>query len=119
MIRMHKHSFLSLLLVFVMKCYVKMHCSLPDDSYCCLLPSPMCLLHMLICTCLNSSPIACLPSSVLCWCLLCLFWWMQLCLFFVCSNCVMCGCSQLKVSTVAISTFQDCMFGPGYIKVQW
>ena len=34
-------------------------------SYCCLLLSPVCMIHLLICTCLNSSPIACLPSSVL------------------------------------------------------
>ena len=31
---------------------------------------PICLPHLLICTCLISSPIACPPTYVLCWCLL-------------------------------------------------
>jgi len=51
-----------------------MNCSLPHNAYCCSLPSLMCMLHLLICTCINSSPIACPPSSVLCWCLLCFLW---------------------------------------------
>jgi len=55
-----------------------MSCSLPHNHYCCLLPSTVCLPHLLICTCLISSPIACPPSSVLCWCLLGLF-----CFFFI------------------------------------
>jgi len=37
---LYKHCFLPLLLVFVMECCVKMHCSLPHNLYCCLLPSP-------------------------------------------------------------------------------
>ena len=45
-------------------------CTLPHKNYCCLLSSPVSLPHLLICTCLISSPIACPPSSVLCWCLL-------------------------------------------------
>jgi len=53
-------------LAFVLKCCV----------YCIALSlitllSPMCMIHMLICTWLNSSPIACPPSSVLCKWLLC------------------------------------------------
>jgi len=68
---MYKHRFLPVLLVFVIKC-VKMYFSLPHDPYRCLLPSPVCLHHLLICTCINSSPIACPPSSVLLrWCILC------------------------------------------------
>ena len=59
--------------VFAMKCCTKMPCPLPHNHYCCLLPSPVCLPHLLICTCLISSPIACPPLSVLCWCLLCIF----------------------------------------------
>jgi len=66
-VHMYEHCFLPLLPVFVLKCCVKLHCSLPHNPYCCSLPSPMCLLHLLICTCLNSSPIACPPSSVLSW----------------------------------------------------
>jgi len=69
MICMYKHCFLPMLLVFAMKYCIKMPCSLPHNHYCCLLPSPACLTHLLICTCLNSSPIACPPSSVLCRCL--------------------------------------------------
>jgi len=34
--------------------------------YCCLLLSPVCMIHLLICAHLTSSPIACPPSSVLC-----------------------------------------------------
>ena len=55
---------------FAMKCCTKMPCPLPHNHYCCLLSSPICLPHLLICTCLISSPIACPPSSVLCCCLL-------------------------------------------------
>ena len=69
----YKHCFLPMLLVFAMKCCIKMPCPLPNNHYCCSLPSPVCLPHLLICTCLISSPIACPPSSVLCWCLLCFF----------------------------------------------
>ena len=43
-----------------------MPCPLPHNHYCCLLSSHICLPHLLICTCLISSPIACPPSSVLC-----------------------------------------------------
>ena len=73
----------SLLLVFIMKCD-KMPCSLPHNHYCCSfpLPSPVCLPHLLICTCLNSSPIAFPPSSVLCWCLL-RFFFVFGCIFYV------------------------------------
>ena len=45
-----------------------MPCPLPHHHYCCSLPSPVCLPHLLICTYFISSPIACPPSSVLCWC---------------------------------------------------
>jgi len=64
MIYMYEHCFLPLLPVFVMKCCVLMHCSLPHNPYCCSLPSPMCMLHLLICTYLNSSSIACTPAYV-------------------------------------------------------
>jgi len=67
----YKHCFLPMLLVFATKCCTKMPCPLPHNHYCCLLPSPVCLPHLLIYTCLISSLIACPPSSVLCWCLLC------------------------------------------------
>jgi len=42
---MYKHCFLPLLLVFEMKYCVKMHCSLPHNPYCFMLPSPA-HLHM-------------------------------------------------------------------------
>ena len=75
-----KHCFPPmLLLVFAMKCCNKMPCPLPHNHYCCLLSSPICLPHLLICICLISSPTACPPSSVLCWCLLRLFF----CFFFI------------------------------------
>jgi len=61
-----KHCFLPMLLVSAMKCCTKMPCPLPHNHYCCLLSSPICLPHLLICACLISSPIACPPSSVLC-----------------------------------------------------
>jgi len=58
-----------MLLVFAMKCCSKIikclalcSASLPD--YCCLLPSPVCLPHLLICTRLISSPIDCLPTII-------------------------------------------------------
>jgi len=53
-----------MLLVFAMKCCTTMPCPLPHNHYCCLLPSPIsiCLPHLLICTCLISSPIHCLPT---------------------------------------------------------
>ena len=83
MMCIYKHCFLPMLLVFAMKCCTKMPCPLPhnDYYYCCLLPSPACLSHLLICTssCLISSPIACPPSCVLCRCLLCfVFFWLML-----------------------------------------
>ena len=53
-----KHWFPPMLLVFAMKCCTKMPCPLPHNHYCCLLSSPVCLPHLLICTCLISSPIA-------------------------------------------------------------
>ena len=70
MMCIYKHCFPPMLLVFAMKCCTKMPCPLPHNHYCRLLSSPVCLPHLLICTCLISSPIACPPSSVLCWCLL-------------------------------------------------
>ena len=76
-----KHCFLPLLLVFVMKYCVKMHCSLPHNPYCCSLPSPV---H-LPATCINSSPIAYPQSTVLCWCTLCfVFFWLHFSVFFFC-----------------------------------
>jgi len=69
----YKHCFLTMmLLVSAMKC-TKMPCPLPHNHYCCLLPSPICLPHLLICTCLISSPTACPQSSVLCWCFFSLY----------------------------------------------
>ena len=79
MMCIYKHCFPPMLLVFAMKCCTKMPCSLPHNHYCCLLSSPICLPHSLICTCLISSPTACPPSSVLCWCLLRFF----LCFFLI------------------------------------
>ena len=74
MIYMYKHL-LRLLLVFVMKCYVSscIALCLMTCIYC-LFPSPMCLLQLPICTCLNSSPIACPPLSVLRWYILCIYY---------------------------------------------
>ena len=37
-----------MLLVFAMICWIKMPCSLPHNHYCFLLPSPVCLPHLLI-----------------------------------------------------------------------
>ena len=54
----YKHCFLPMLLVFAIKCWTKMPCPLPHSHYCCSLPSPVRLPHLLICTCLISSPIA-------------------------------------------------------------
>ena len=68
------YCFLPLLLVFTMKCCVPIHCSQAHNPYCCSLPSPMCLHHLIICTCLNFSPIAYQQSSVLYWCLLCMYY---------------------------------------------
>jgi len=81
----YKHCFLPMLPVSAMKCCTKMPCPLPQNHYCCTLPSPVCLPHLLICTCLISSPIACQPSSVLCWCFfLCIFsYFCDMLLFFV------------------------------------
>jgi len=70
MMCIYKHYVPPMLLVFAMKCFTNMPCLLPHNRYCCLLSSPMYLPHLLICTCLISSPVACPPSSVLCWCLL-------------------------------------------------
>jgi len=88
---------------YAMKCCTKMPCPLPHNHYCCLLPSPICLLHLLICTCLISSPIACPPWSVLCWCLLCFFIFFYIYLFilflfllyatFLCDSILACFCT--------------------------
>ena len=86
MMCIYKHCFPPMLLVLAMKCCTKMRCPLPHNHYCCLLSSPICLPHLLICTCLISSPIACPPSSVLCSCLLRFLFFFNSCymlLFFV------------------------------------
>jgi len=71
-----KHSFLPMLLVFAIKCCTKMPFPLPHNHYCCSLPnpSPACLSHLFICTCIISSPNAWPPSSALCWCFFLLFY---------------------------------------------
>ena len=46
----YKHCFLPMLLVLAMKCCTKMRCPLHHNHHCCLLPSPICLPHLLICT---------------------------------------------------------------------
>jgi len=74
----YKHCFLPMLLVSAMKCCTKMPCPLLHNHYCCSLPSPVCLPHLLICTCLISSPVACPPSSVLCWCFFSLYFFLFL-----------------------------------------
>jgi len=86
-----------MLFVFAVTCCNKMPCPLPHNHYCCSLPSPVCLPHLLICTCLISSSITCPPSSVLCWCLLCFFYFLFLryvtflCDFILaCCFCVIC-----------------------------
>ena len=53
----YKHCFLPMLLDFAMKCCTKILCPLPHNHYCCLLPSPISLPHLLIWTCLISLPI--------------------------------------------------------------
>ena len=73
MMCIYKHCFLPMIFVFAMTCCTKMPCPLPHNHYCCLFPSPICMPHLLICTCLISSPIACPPSPVLCWCISCFF----------------------------------------------
>jgi len=94
-----KHCFPPmLLLVFAMKCCNKMPCPLPHNHYCCLLSSPICLPHLLICICLISSPTACPPSSVLCWCLLRLFFLFFFYIFviyaaFLCDSILDCLCT--------------------------
>jgi len=82
MMCIYKHCFPPMLLVFLfaMKCCTEMPCPLPHNHYCCMLPSPICLPHLFICTCLISLPIACPPSSVLCWCLF-------NCIFFIFATC--------------------------------
>ena len=70
MLCIYRHCFLPMLVVvFAMKCCTKMPCTLAYNQTI----IAACFSHLLICTCLISSPIACLPSSVLCWCLLCFF----------------------------------------------
>ena len=60
MMCVYKHYGPPMLLVFAMKCFTNMPCLLPHNRYCCLLSSPtMYLPHLLICTCLISSPVAC------------------------------------------------------------
>ena len=96
MLCIYKHCFLPMLLVFAMKCCTKMPCHLPYDHYCFLLPSAISLPHLLICTCLISSPIPCPPSSVLCWCLLCFFIFISLLLLyatFLCDSILACLCT--------------------------
>ena len=66
MMCIYKHCFLPMLLVFAMKCCTKMPCPLHHSHYCCLLPSPICLPHLLICTCLIHFT-HCLPTIYLCY----------------------------------------------------
>ena len=79
-----KHCFLPLLLVSVMKC-VKMYCYLPHNPYCCLLPSPVCLLHLLICTCINqlftlSPPICVMLMSIVSFYFIFVLYFVTICL---------------------------------------
>ena len=122
-----------MLLVFAMKCFTNMPCLLPHNRYCCLLSSPMYLPHLLICTCLISSPVACPPSSVLCWCLLRFVTDVFSCLprFFSCAGCISnhdswshyfclciklflliftCGCSCLKCTWSLFDTNADLQY---------
>ena len=87
-----------LFLLWNVRC-TKMPCPLPHNHYCCSLPSPICLPHLLIGTCLISSPIACPPSSVLCWCLLCfLFLIFLLYVAFLCDFILACLCTYFLLS---------------------
>jgi len=85
----YKLCFPPMLLVLAMKCCTKMPCPLPHNHYCCFVLTfftySLCLPHLLVCTCLISSPIARPPSYVLCWCVLrCMFMFWCWSLFCVC-----------------------------------
>jgi len=71
--RIYKHCFLPMPLVFAMKCCTNMPCLSPHNHYWYSLP----FLHLYACLphLLTSTPTACPPSwsSVLCWCLLIFF----------------------------------------------
>ena len=81
-IYMYKPCFLSLPLVCVMKYCVTMQCSLRHNPYFCSLPLSVCLLHMFVCTYINSSPIACPRSCVMLMSIVfCILFWWYFCLF--------------------------------------
>jgi len=85
---MYKHCFLPLLLVSAMKCCVKMYCYLSHNPYCCSLPSPVCLLHLLICT-WNQLFTHCFPTITCVMLMSCVFYLifssvLYYCFFFFC-----------------------------------
>ena len=90
---MYKHCFLPLLLVFVVKCCVKMYCSLPHNPYCCSLPSPA-HLHM------YQFFTHCLPT-IICVMLLsfCIFWMDFISLLLHSSLCVFAPKLACNIST--------------------
>ena len=124
-----------MLFVFAMKCCTKMPCPLPHrpNHYCCLLSSPICLSHLLICTCVISSPIACPPSSVLGWCLFRFFLFLIYATF-LCDSILDCLCTYfclivffipfhfgcVFLTNTVLHTFHDiCIFPPYIARLIW
>ena len=102
MMCIYKHCFPPMLLVFAMKCCTKMSCPLPHNHYnCCLFSSPICLPHLLICTCLIFLPIACPPSSVLCY-VYCVFLFL-LYATFLCDSNLDCLCTYFCLIGFCVS----------------
>ena len=93
MMCIYKHCFPPMLLVLAMKCCTKMPCPLPHNHYCCLLSSPICLPHLLICTSLHASSLhPLLAHHHLCYvdvyCVVFYFWYMLH--FFVIPHWIVC-----------------------------
>ena len=86
-------------------------CSLPHNPYCWLLLSPVCMPYLLICTYVNTSPVACPPSFVLCKGLLWI--WFYICVFVI--YIVSLKCLGIVLFIIAMVPFHLLFLILGYI----
>ena len=85
-----------MLLVFAMKCCIKMPCPLPHNHYCCLLSSPICLPHLLIHLHMPHLFTHCLPTiMIICVMLMSIAFFFLLLIYatFLCDSILDCLCT--------------------------
>ena len=120
MISMYKHCFLPLLCAFVMKfCFLK-HCSLSHNPYCCSLPSPMCMVHRLICAYLNSSVFIHCLLTIICVMLMSIVYLIQhlhFCILFLFLYYIFWACHSRWLNWSHEYVFRYVIFGPTFFVI--